>query len=127
MATFWVNIAGARGATLIDIYIFIGGSGRGAAGNCFTCVRAKGAPRINETQSTVCCAEHREPNSIGLRFLQQAVLQGTVALHHVSTTDQLADLFTKPLDPVHSFQGPNDGKYQRILAGYRIREIAGES
>ena len=31
MATFWVNIAGARGATLIDIYIFIGGSGRGAA------------------------------------------------------------------------------------------------
>jgi hypothetical protein len=31
MATFWVNIAGARGATLIDIYIFTGGSGRGAA------------------------------------------------------------------------------------------------
>ena len=75
---------------------------------------------------TQCCAEHREPNSIGLRFLQQAVLQGTVALHHVSTTDQLAGLFTKPLDPVHPFRGPNDGKYQRILTGYRIRGIAGE-
>ena len=37
--------------------------------------------------------------SIGLRFLQQAVLQGDVALHHLSTNLQLADMFTKPLDP----------------------------
>ncbi len=37
--------------------------------------------------------------SIGIRFLQQAVLQGDVALHHINTNLQLADMFTKPLDP----------------------------
>ena len=37
--------------------------------------------------------------SIALRFLQQLTVDGEIKFHHLSTDLQLADLFTKPLDP----------------------------
>ena len=37
--------------------------------------------------------------SIALRFLQQLTVDGEIKFHHLSTDRQLADIFTKPLDP----------------------------
>ena len=40
--------------------------------------------------------------SIALRFLQQLTVDGEIKFHHLSTDRQLADIFTKPLDPENS-------------------------
>ena len=54
--------------------------------------------------------QHSKAKHIALRyhFIKDHVEDGNIEVHFVTTTDQLADIFTKPLD---------EKSFVRILAG----------
>jgi hypothetical protein len=56
----------------------------------------------NESAIKIACnpCEHSRIKHIDIRhhFLRDHIIKGDVAISHVGTNDQLADIFTKPLD-----------------------------
>ena len=66
-------------------------------------------PRIYcENESTICCTKnpvlHDRMKHVGSdnHFVREQVMAGTMSTHHVPSSEQLADILTKPLPPVVS-------------------------
>jgi hypothetical protein len=61
-------------------------------------------PLISDSDSAIKIAynpcEHFKTKQIDIRhhFLRDYVIKGDIVISHVGTNDQLADIFTKPLD-----------------------------
>jgi hypothetical protein len=67
-------------------------------------VNVKEAPLYCDNESAIKIAhnpvQHSRTKHIQIRhhFLRDHVLKGDIVINHVKTEDQLADIFTKPLD-----------------------------
>ena len=67
-------------------------------------VNVKNVPLYCDNESAIKIAhnpvQHSKTKHIQIRhhFLRDHVLKGDISIDHVSTEDQLADIFTKPLD-----------------------------
>ena len=67
-------------------------------------INVKNVPLYCDNESAIKIAhnpvQHSKTKHIPIRhhFLHDYVLKGDISIDHVSTEDQLADIFTKPLD-----------------------------
>jgi hypothetical protein len=69
-------------------------------------------PRSSENCQWQCCETHKNPEfhrrtkhiEVKYNFVKEKFLEGLVDVEHVSTTDQLADILTKPLNRVRFTQ-----------------------
>ena len=67
-------------------------------------VNVKNVPLYCDNESSIKIAHNQVQHSktkhiqIHHHFLRDHVLKGDISIDHVSTEDQLADIFTKPLD-----------------------------
>ena len=63
-------------------------------------INVKNVPLYCDNESAHNPVQHSKTKHIQIRhhFLRDHVLKGDISIDHVSTEDQLADMFTKPLD-----------------------------